>query len=197
MLVYNFNTFFSSSPTYWGKQGGGAGRKEWILQLPCSADLVWVQGPRHTWGDWFPGEMWQFHLPGNDKTHFMPFKVLWSVLLYLIFTLGISGRGSLFFFTWPKSKLNTEEFAGVHRGRRRPLMSWHVAWDSCWVTLLAQVLVWIYEVGLYWGKCTRGKNSESWNWKGSEPIGKEKNLQHLRSLLRRPGGGSWMIWHRF
>lgn len=200
VLVYNLIHSFLLLPCTEESKGGGWGVVERVnTPTALLSDLVWVQGPRRTWGDWFPGEeMWQFHLPGNDKAHFMPFKALRCVQLHLTFTLGISGRGGLFFLTWSKSKLNIEESVRVHRVRRRLLMSWQVAWGSCWATLLAQVLVWICEVGLYWGKYTHGKNSEYWRWKGSEPIGKEKNLQHLRSLfLRRPGGGSWMIWHRF
>ena len=85
------------------------------------------------------------------------------------------------------------------RGRQRILMSRYVAWgSSCWTTLLAQVLVWICEVGLHRSKYAPGKSSESWSWKRSELVGKVKSLQHLRSLfLESPGRDSWVIWHMF
>lgn len=63
-------------------------------------------------------------------------------------------------------------------------------------TLLAQVLVWVCKVGLYWNEYPHGEASESGSRKGSEPMGKEKSLQYLRSsFLNTIKEGNWMIWH--
>lgn len=177
-------------------------KKEGTLQLPSFADLL--QGRRQTWGDWFPCEIWQFH-PMAITRQSTVFKALWIALLQFIFTLGVSRRGGLV-FSWPRSKLNTKgslpEFRLSPEAQGDPdILSCLIAWGSfCWTTPLAKVLVWICEVDLYWSKYAHSMTSESWNWKGGEPIRKEKSPQRLRmllQLLRRPGGSSWMIWHTF